>query len=140
MSERDVLRALNAHLDALTFTPTLKKYWGGDQTGRALSEYLVWPFYEDTGNISISTSPVQTRASRTYGVRCFVPERKGYDELMRLRDAVTNHFYPDDGTLNDLTAGSVRIQINSRPDWRDGEPRGGAISGAVLVRCFFLIT
>ena len=138
MSDQLVLSALNARLDGITFTPALTKIWAGDPPANT-NPPIVWPFYSDVGNVPLSTCPVQHRAERTYGVRCFVGERQGQDDLLRLKDAVSDRFFPADGTLGVLTAGSIRVQINRKPDWRPIEPRGGLIGGTVLIRCFFII-
>jgi len=138
MSDRDISRALHAHLEALTLSPALRIQWRPDLFSPLSTESWLRPTYLTAGDIPISTCPIQTRSQRIYEVDCFSPERDGYDESLRIADLVSAHFFPETGETNFLTAGDYRVQINRKPTKEQLEPRGGFVGYAVLIDCFAL--
>lgn len=142
MSDQAIRRALMARLDTVSFTPisgTLEKHYQGDVDDFTKGNPTLRPYYLSEGDIPLTTNPIQTRADRLFNVQCWVDEREGEDEAYRLADAVSAHFYPDNGSTYEITTGSIWIQINRRPEKEPLTARSGFVGVSCLIRCFALI-
>lgn len=121
-------------------TPALQFAWKPETYNPANGTPWVRADYLPQGDIPISTNPIQTRAQRLLQVSCFVDERQGEDEAYRLADAVSNHFFPADGTTETITSGGLNIHINRRPTKSPLQSeRAGFVGVAVLIDCIALI-
>lgn len=139
MSDQTIYRLLCDHLNDLSFSPTPDIAWNTDKYSPTSGTAFLEPYYREDGNRTISNSPVQTHSDRTFEVQCFVPERKGMDEALKLAEAVSEHFFPS-GEPYAITSGSIRVHINKRPDKDPLVARhAGFVGVAVLIRCFALL-
>lgn len=144
MSDQVIRNALYAHLATLSFTPitgtpALQFAWAGDAYEPVRGTPYIRAYYLSVDDIPITTNPIQTRSERLFNVQCWVDEREGEDEAWRLADAVSAHFFPATGTTNELTAGSLIIQLNRRPSPEPLIARKGFVGVAVPIECFALI-
>lgn len=139
MSDQAIYRALSARLATFSYSPAPAFAWSPSTFKPALSQAWLRPTYLPAGKVPLTTNPIQTRAQAIFQVDCFVPERDGMDAAFKLADAVSAHFFPNDGGTAWLDASPYRVQINTKPDLDPLDARGGFVGVAALIRCFALV-
>lgn len=133
-----MMAACNAQLQTFTYSPQPDFAWDPDVYKPVKDTYWIGVRYLPIDNKPISTNPIQHHSSFIYQIECYVPERHGGFEAMTLADAVSNHFFPSTNETTSLTAGSITVHINRRPDKTPLTAQVGFIGVAVLVKAFAL--
>lgn len=139
MSDRAIFRALSETLSAFTYATEFDRAWNPDLYKPDNGKAFLRPSYLPEAPETLTTNPIQTKINVLYEVDCFVPERAGMDAAFGFADAVSEHFFPRDGTTNAIAITGGHIQINNRPELTILPTRGAHVGVGVLIRCFALI-